>query len=184
MEEKELVQSAQKGDKESFGVLVEKYRNKMFYLAYGMTNNRETADDLAQEVFIKAYRALPRFSFKAKFSTWLYRIAINTIKDFHRKEAGVERVNFNNRTEVPVEKNFTDKDEKQEKLKIIRENIKKLPEKHRIILTLRDVQGKSYSEIADILHIAPGTVDSRLFRARKKLRKAMAPYLKLFRRES
>ncbi|MFO7981689.1 MAG: sigma-70 family RNA polymerase sigma factor [Candidatus Aminicenantes bacterium] len=184
MEEKELVQSAQKEDKDSFGILVERYRNKMFYLAYSMTNNRETADDLAQEVFIKAYRALPRFNLESKFSTWLYRIAINTIKDFHRKESGIEKVSLDQRTDVPDAKNFKGEEEKQEKLKLIRENINKLPEKHRIILTLRDVQGKSYSEIADILKIAPGTVDSRLFRARKKLRKVMAPYLSLFRRES
>lgn len=184
MEEKEFVRSAQKGDQNSFGILVERYRNKMFYLAYSMTNNRETADDLAQEVFIKAYRALPRFNLKSKFSTWLYRIAINAIKDFHRKESGIEKVSLNQRKEVPDTRNFEDEDEKQEKLKLIRENINKLPEKHRIILTLRDIQGKSYSEIADILHIAPGTVDSRLFRARKSLRKLMAPYLSLFRRES
>jgi len=184
MEEKELVQSAQKGDKESFGILVEKYRNKMFYLAYSMTNNRETADDLAQEVFIKAYRALPRFNLKSKFSTWLYRIAINTVKDFHRKESGVKKVSLDQRREIPDRKNFTEKNEKQEKLKLIRENIKKLPENHRIILTLRDIQGKPYSEIAEILKISPGTVDSRLFRARKKLRKSMAPYLRLPRRES
>jgi RNA polymerase sigma-70 factor (ECF subfamily) len=184
MEDKEIVQTAQKGDKDSFGILVEKYRNKMFYLAYSMTNNRETADDLAQEVFIKAYQALPRFNLKSKFSTWLYRIAINTIKDFHRKESGIKKVSLNQRTEVLDAKNFRVEDEKQEKLKLTRENMNKLPEKHRIILTLRDIQGKSYSEIADILHVAPGTVDSRLFRARKKLRKVMAPYLNLFRRES
>ncbi|MFW6140635.1 MAG: RNA polymerase sigma factor [Acidobacteriota bacterium] len=184
MEEKELVQLAKKGDEDSFGILVERHRNKMFYLAYSMTNNRETADDLAQEVFIKAYRALPKFNLKSKFSTWIYRIAVNTIKDFHRKESGVERVSLNQRTEVPDTQNFKGEDEKQEKLKLIRESINKLPEKHRIILTLRDIQGKSYSEIADVLHVSPGTVDSRLFRARKKLRKSMAPYLNLFRRES
>jgi len=184
MEEKEIVQSARKGDKDSFGILVEKYRNKMFYLAYSRTNNRETADDLAQEIFIKAYRALPRFNLKSKFSTWLYRIAINTIKDFHRKESGSKRLSLDQSAQVSDVKNLKNEEEKQEKLKIIRESIDKLPEKHRIILTLRDIQGKSYSEIADILHISPGTVDSRLFRARKKLREAMAPYLKLFRRES
>jgi RNA polymerase sigma-70 factor (ECF subfamily) len=184
MEEKEIVQSARKGDKDSFGTLVERYRNKMFYLAYSMTNNRETADDLAQEVFIKAFRALPRFNLKSKFSTWLYRIAINTIKDFHRKESGNKRMSLDQRAIVSDEKDIKNEEEKQEKLKIIRESIDRLPEKHRIILTLRDIQGKSYSEIADILHISPGTVDSRLFRARKKLREAMAPYLNLFRRES
>jgi RNA polymerase sigma-70 factor, ECF subfamily len=184
MEEKELIQSAQKGDKDSFGVLVERYRNKMFYLAYSMTNNRETADDLAQEVFVKAYRALPRFNLASKFSTWLYRIAINAVKDFHRKESGWERVSLDERIELSDTKNFRNEDEKQKRLEIIRENINKLPEKHRIVLSLRDIQGKSYSEIADILHVSPGTVDSRLFRARKKLRKMMAPYLSLFRRES
>ncbi len=184
MEEKEIVQSAQKGDKEAFGILVAKYKNKMFYLAYSMTNNRETADDLSQEVFIKAYRALPRFKLGSKFSTWLYRIAVNTIKDFHRKHSGIERVSLDENIKVQDTELVKDEEEKQEKLKLIRESIQKLPEKQRIILTLRDIQGRAYSEIADILNISPGTVDSRLFRARKKLRKVMTPYLSLFRRES
>ncbi len=184
MEEEKIVQSAQKGDKDAFGILVDKYRNKMFYLAYSMTNNRETADDLAQEIFIKAYRALPRFNLESKFSTWLYRIAINTIKDFFRKESGIERVSLHDHIGIEETVDFNGQSDKQEKLELIKKNIGKLPEKHRIILTLRDIQGKSYSEIAEILNISPGTVDSRLFRARKKLRKVMAPYLSLFRRES
>jgi RNA polymerase sigma-70 factor (ECF subfamily) len=184
MEEEKIVRSAQKGDKDAFGILVDKYRNKMFYLAYSMTNNRETADDLAQEVFIKAYRALPRFNLESKFSTWLYRIAINTIKDFYRKESGIERVDLHDQIGIEEMVDINGESDKQDKLDLIKENISKLPEKHRIIITLRDIQGKSYSEIAEILNISPGTVDSRLFRARKKLKKVMAPYLSLFRRKS
>jgi RNA polymerase sigma-70 factor (ECF subfamily) len=184
MEEKEIVRSAQKGDQDAFAHLVEKYRNKMFYLAYSMTNNRETADDLAQEVFIKAYRALPRFNLKSRFSTWLYRIAINTVKDFYRKQSGVEKVSLEDSMEVRDDMEWKSVEETQDRLKIIQKHINKLPEKHRIIITLRDIQGKSYSEIAEILNISPGTVDSRLFRARRKLRTMIAPYLSLFRRES
>jgi RNA polymerase sigma-70 factor (ECF subfamily) len=106
------------------------------------------------------------------------------VKDFYRKQSGVEKVSLEDSMEVRDDMEWKSVEETQDRLKIIQKHINKLPEKHRIIITLRDIQGKSYSEIAEILNISPGTVDSRLFRARRKLRTMIAPYLSLFRRES
>jgi len=82
MEEKELVRLSLEGDEEAFGLLVKKYQKKVFHLAYGFTRDRETADDLAQEAFIKAYFNLSKFKSRSEFGTWLYRITINTVKDY------------------------------------------------------------------------------------------------------
>ena len=175
MEEKELVRSAISGNQEAFAALVEIYRIKMFNLAYSITRNRETADDIAQDVFIKAYLALPRFKFKSEFGTWLYRIAINTIKDQMRKQSRMKTTPYEeNISYTPIQEDETVKKEIQsetdQKRKLVYTTLNSLPEKHRLILTLRDIQEYSYKDITNILKISPGTVDSRLHRARKLLR--------------
>ena len=176
MKEKELVHKAQTGNEEAFTALFEKYRIKMFNLAYSFTRNQETADDLAQDIFIKAYLSLPKFQYKSKFGTWLYRIGVNTIKDHLRKESRIKAIPFDENIAVHTHRTdeFTKREAEQEKVSqklVLYETIRSLPDKHRIILTLRDIQGNPYGEIAKILNISPGTVDSRLHRARKMLRK-------------
>lgn len=182
MEEKELVQRTMEGDEEAFGVLVKKYRTKVFNLAYSLTRDRDAADDLAQESFIKAYFALPRFKLKSGFGTWLYRIAMNTVKDYLRKKSKVREVAFGKEIEhlVIQEDEMERKEKKQQEeqnRRLVHEAIQSLPEKYQLILSLRDIQGFSYGEIADILNISPGTVDSRLHRARKSLRKKIGLFL-------
>ena len=182
MEEKELVLQSINGDDEAFGLLVNKYKNKVFNMAYNMTHNRETADDMAQEVFIKAYRALPKFQFKSQFGTWLYQITANHIRDYLRKEGKVKQYSLEEMQELPSQdKNHTQSIEKKQidkkRKEIVFTAIRSLPDKHRIILVLRDIQGYSYDDIAKILKISPGTVDSRLFRARRSLRKKISPFL-------
>ena len=182
MEEKELVQLSKQGDEEAFASLVKKYRIKVFNLAFSLTRDRDTADDLAQEAFIKAYYALPRFQLRSGFGTWLYRITINHVRDFLRKTGRVKKLPFNEIKESSIvqedntmkkEKEFTE----EQRRKIVHETIQTLPEKHQVILSLRDIQGLSYEEVSRILKISPGTVDSRLHRARKLLRKKLAPFL-------
>jgi len=182
MEEKELVRRTIEGDEEAFGVLVKKYRTKVFNLAYSLTRDRDAADDLAQESFIKAYFALPRFKLKSGFGTWLYRIAMNTVKDYLRKKGRIREVTFGKEIEhlVIQEDEMERKEKKQQEeqnRRLVHEAIQSLPEKYQLILSLRDIQGFSYGEIADILNVSPGTVDSRLHRARKTLRKKIGLFL-------
>ena len=182
MDEKELIRQAAEGSEEAFAVLVKKYRPKMFNLAYSMIRNRETADDIAQDVFIKAYIYISKFKYKSSFGTWLYRIAVNTVKDYLRKESRINKISFDERLASPdipdiQEDGVVIKEEELEaklRKKLLHRAIQALPEKHRTILTLRDIQGISYKEITGILNISPGTVDSRLYRARRMLRKKVA----------
>jgi RNA polymerase sigma-70 factor (ECF subfamily) len=182
MDEKQLVRLAQDGSREAFEALVTKYQSKVFSMALSFIRNREAADDAAQEVFLKAYLALPKFHLKSEFGTWLYRIAVNHIKDVLRKRGRAKEVSLEEVREVSV----TDEDglekaelekETEKRKSLVQTLVQALPEKYRVILTLRDIQGLPYEEISQVLHLSPGTVDSRLHRARKMLRHRLAPYL-------
>jgi RNA polymerase sigma-70 factor (ECF subfamily) len=181
MDEKELIRRSQAGDGEAFGVLVERYKGKVFSLAYGFTRDRVAADDLAQEVFIKVYLCLSKFQAKSEFGTWLYRVAVNHIKDYLRK-------NKKRMKEIPLEEAgdrvlaSSDLGPEEQRLRegereIVQAALARLPERYRTILTLRDIDGLSYEEISGILKLSPGTVDSRLHRARRKLREKLAGQL-------
>jgi len=174
MDEKELIRRSQAGDGEAFGVLAERYKGKVFSLVYGFTRDRTVADDLAQEVFIKAYFSLPKFKAESGFGTWLYRIAVNHSKDFLRKSKGRQReVSLEDVGEQTLTAENRSPEEtrvEEERRRIIQDALARLPERHRVILTLRDIEGLSYDEISGILKLSPGTVDSRLHRARRKLR--------------
>ncbi len=181
MEEKELVRLSREGSEEAFAELVKKYRIKVFNLAFSLTRDRDVADDLAQEAFIKAYYALPRFQSRSGFGTWLYRIAINHARDYLRKKSRMIQISIDNIKESSIlQEDKTMKEEKEsaeaQRKQFVHQSIRSLPEKHQVILSLRDIQGFSYEEISKILKISPGTVDSRIYRARKMLRKKLAPF--------
>jgi RNA polymerase sigma-70 factor (ECF subfamily) len=182
MDEKDLVQKSQEGNEEAYGVLVETYKRKVFNMVYSMTLNREVADDLAQEVFIKAYYALPRFKGKAAFSTWLHQITVNHTRDYLRKASRMKQVPFDEtKGDLSTQEDESEKRGREEDLaqkkKIVFEAVTTLPDNYRIILSLRDIQGLQYEEISRVLNISPGTVDSRLHRARKMLNKKIIPFL-------
>jgi RNA polymerase sigma-70 factor, ECF subfamily len=182
MDEKELVRLAREGSQEAFEELVKKYQSKVFSMALSFTRNREAADDLAQEVFLKAYLALPRFQGKSEFGTWLYRISVNHIKDFLRKKGRAKEVSLEDVGEISLsDRDQADKAvleaEAEARRGLVRRSVERLPDKYRVILTLRDIQGLPYDEISRVLRLSPGTVDSRLHRARKILRDRMSPYL-------
>lgn len=179
MEEKKLVQLSKEGDEEAFAALVNKYKTKVFHLAFSFTHNQDIADDLAQEAFIKAYFALPKFQLKSEFGTWLYRIAMNHTKDYLRKKGRAKEISLDDLA-VPQEEKTraTEKEQEEQRRRILYRSISELPEKYQSILAMRDIQGFSYEEISKILKLSPGTVDSRLHRARKMLRKKIMPFLK------
>ena len=181
MEERRLVELAREGREDAYAELVRSYQSKVFRMAYGFTGNRESADDLTQEIFLKAYLALPRFRFGSTFGTWLYRVAVNHMKDFLRKRPKVKEVSLEAVGEPAAAGDaFAAMDEEREDEKrrtLVHRELATLPDKFRIVLTLRDVEGLPYDEIARILGLSPGTLDSRLHRARKMLRKKLAPAL-------
>ena len=181
MEDRRLVELAQQGNEEAFAELVGIYQSKVFGMALNFTRDRETADDLSQEIFLRAYLALPKFRFRSEFGTWLYRVAMNHVKDFLRKRSNTREVSLEEIGEIPVSDDSLEKREKERQeertKRLLYAHIETLPVKFRIVLTLRDIQGMSYDEISRVLKVSPGTVDSRLHRARKMLRKKLAPHL-------
>jgi RNA polymerase sigma-70 factor (ECF subfamily) len=187
MDEKELVRRAREGDKDAFGLLVKMYEKKVHNLAYQFTRNDAVADDLAQEVFLKAYFALPKFRGQSEFGTWLYRIGVNHIKDYLRKkprELPLTVVPEDRAGGAEARAAEQEAREADERRAVVMACLAELPARHRIIITLRDLQGLSYDEISKTLKISQGTVDSRLFRARQLLRKRVNAFLERERRAS
>jgi RNA polymerase sigma-70 factor (ECF subfamily) len=181
MEERKLAELAREGREDAYAELVRAYQSKVFSMAYGFTGNRESADDLTQEVFLKAYLALPRFRFGSAFGTWLYRIAVNHFRDFLRKRSKVKEVSLEVVGELAAAGDAVATMEKERederRRKLVRCELATLPDKYRTVLTLRDVEGLPYEEIARVIGLSPGTLDSRLHRARKMLRKRLATVL-------
>ncbi|MCF7734195.1 MAG: sigma-70 family RNA polymerase sigma factor [Akkermansiaceae bacterium] len=176
-----LVALAQGGDMRSYDALVTRHRGRIFAMIRNMIHQEAEAWDLAQEVFIKAWQALPRFEAKARFSTWLYRIAHNVVYDWARKKRieGVGEFNdevFERDRIDPGSMTTPDTGEAPDAAMArgeLREKIEaalgKLTPEHREVVLLKDVQGLAYKEIAKVVGTSIGTVMSRLFYARQKL---------------
>ena len=176
-----LVALAQKGDMEAYDELVTRHRGKIYAMIRNMVKNDADAWDLSQDAFIKAWKALPRFEARARFSTWLFRIAHNVVYDWVRKRkiesAGElndeifdrDRIDASARTAPSFIESPDDAMEHTELRAKIEEALGKLSAEHREAVVLKDVQGLSYKEIADVMDCTLGTVMSRLFYARQKL---------------
>lgn len=175
------VNRCKEGDPDAFEPLVQKFAGRIQRLAWGVLGERrEEADDAVQEIFLKAYLALPRFRGDAKFSTWLYRIAVNHCRDIIRRsplktvpldETHLLAMGDNDSVNREIE-NDQDAPDSGESAKTLERLFIQLNEKHRRILVMRELEGMSYDEIGEILKIPPGTVRSRLNRARGRLLKA------------
>ena len=177
-----LVQQAVGGDTQAFGKLVEKYESFVYRTVFYDLKSHEDAQDVSQEIFIKAYKALSSFRSDSEFSTWLYRICKNTVYDHLRKLSKAKTVPLSELSDVDEgEREFEIADTSDaynpektaitnETTKIVHAAINSLSEEHRTVIVLRDIEGLSYTQISDIMSLEEGTVKSRLSRARAALK--------------
>lgn len=186
--DQQLVARARQGDKNAFGLLVSKYQRKVQRLLSRLVRDPAEVEDLTQETFIKAYRALDSFRGDSAFYTWLYRIAINTAKNHlmasnrrpmvnatvHETEEGEtwDELDTLSDSETPENLLLT-----QEIAQTVEEAIQSLPEELRTAITLRELEGLSYEEIAQVMGCPIGTVRSRIFRAREAIAHRLRPLL-------
>ena len=167
-----LIARSRGGDSGAFDLLVEKYQDRVYTLAYRITGHHADAQDAAQDAFVKAYLALGAFRGDASFSTWLHRIAVNAAYDAVRRRppAAPDPVEARRMPADPL----ADRAERVEARERIHRAIARLPLEQRAVVVLRDVQGWSYEEIAAIVAVPIGTVRSRLARGREALRVELA----------
>jgi RNA polymerase sigma-70 factor (ECF subfamily) len=181
-----LVERAQKGDKRAFELLVMKYRRKVERLLSRMVRDAAEVEDITQEAFIKAYRALPQFRGESAFYTWLYRIAVNTAKNYlaTRKRqpvaSEVQSEDAENYEEGELLRDVATPDAELQSKQIaqaVNAAVEALPEELRNAITLREIEGLSYDEIAQMMDCPIGTVRSRIFRAREAIAERIRPLL-------
>lgn len=186
-----LLARVKAGDRAAYRVLVERYQRRVYNLAFSLTKNREDAADIAQDAFVKAFQSLAAFKGDASFYTWIYRITSNLAIDFLRKarpgvvaeaegnapedlaDAGAGAGILSTRLGTNPQRTAL----RRELAEKMEEALAQLPEKHRAILVLREVEGLSYEELAETLGIPKGTVMSRLFHARSKMQEILGAYL-------
>lgn len=186
--DEELIFRLQRGDEWAFQLLVRRFRKKLFSVAYGITLDREESKDIVQEVFLQAYRSIGGFRGDASLATWLHRIAVNRCLNWKRRWArrfkwmhvstdsmddDAPTVEIESPLPTP-ETRVADAQTRQQ----IDNALKMLPEQIRTVFVLRELEGLSYEQIADITGIRLGTVRSRLFHARKRLKEILQPRVK------
>ena len=170
-DDREAIEACRRGDREAFDRLVERYQRDVYRLCYRYVNNHHDASDLAQEAFLKAYRAIGRYRGDSAFSTWLYRIAVNTCLNFRAtRRLPSEELSEN----LPdASRGVADRLEQDELSEKVREAVSRLPEKQRATLILKIYQDLTHEEVAAILGTTVGTVKANLFHALRNMRKAM-----------
>lgn len=159
------------GDELVFSELVKRHKEKVRNIIYLTLSNTDSVDDIGQEVFITVYKHLKNFRFESQFTTWLYRITINKCKD-HLRKKNIRSIFLPLKDDEPV---FESINEDTDIKHIVGNAIATLPDKLRIPLVLKDLEGFSYQEIADTMECEIGTVKSRIFRAREALKKILKP---------
>lgn len=186
----QLVKRCKRSDNEAYAKLVERYQRKVFSVALGMVKNQEDAMDITQDTFVKVHRYIGNFQGTSSFYTWLYRIAFNLCIDHIRRagkrantefderiggENDKEDVNqfMSNRNDLSPSKVM----KRKELAGIIQDGLSELPPIHQAVIIMREIEGLSYTEMADILQVSKGTVMSRLHHARQKLRRVLDPFI-------
>ncbi|MFY9260442.1 MAG: RNA polymerase sigma factor RpoE [Gallionella sp.] len=185
--DQQLVERVQRGDKHAFNLLVSKYQRRLGRLISRFVRDSAEAEDVTQDAFIKAYRALPGFRGESAFYTWLYRIGINTAKnhlmankrrpisnsDFDAEESeGFEEASLLREVSTPENELMS-----KQVVDVVQATLQQLPEDLRSALTLREIEGLSYEEIAEVMNCPIGTVRSRIFRAREAVAEKLRPLL-------
>lgn len=180
VDENKLVNKAVKGDNSAFEALMEKHMGIIYNIALRMTANQDDAEDMTQEIMIKIFRSLGSFKGNSKFSTWIYRVAVNTCLDELKKKKNKKHLSLDaeisgddgeNQIEIKDDSPSPEKLAEQNELRdIVAAAVKLLSDEHRAVIVLRDIRGMSYSEIAGILGCSDGTVKSRISRARAQLK--------------
>jgi RNA polymerase sigma-70 factor (ECF subfamily) len=178
IEDQVLVERVLSGDNRAFEKLVEKYKKRIYYLAYKMTRDHDSADELAQESFVKAYQALSRFKKGYSFYTWIYRICVNLSINFLKKEknsistdliSDKELLHFSKNVSNQLESMIT-----SEQAAIVKQALETIPPDQKAVFILKTYENMTYEQMANVLNCSIGTVMSRLFRARHKLRGLLA----------
>lgn len=170
----ELVARMRDGDPEALRTIVERYQERIFALIYGIVRDRHEVEDVAQEVFFKVFTRITAFDGRSRFYTWLYRVAANSAKDHLKKRSRRPSVALDE--DDGLESGATgpaDEAQQAEARRRVRHAIQKLSARYREVLALRELEGMSYNEIAAVLKVSIGTVESRLHRARGRLKSAL-----------
>lgn len=185
--DQQLVERAQRGEKHAFELLVSKYQRKLARLLSRFIRDATEVEDVTQEAFIKAYRALPSFRGDSAFYTWLYRIGINTAKNY--LVAMGRRAPTTTEFDSEEAESFEDGDQlrdlntpenllmSKQVAETVNETLAELPEELRTAITLREIEGLSYEDIANIMNCPIGTVRSRIFRAREAIAERLKPMI-------
>lgn len=185
--DQQLVERAQRGDKRAFELLVSKYQRKLARLLSRFIRDTTEVEDVTQEAFIKAYRALPTFRGDSAFYTWLYRIGINTAKNYlvalGRRAPTTTDFNSDEAENFEDGEQLRDMNTPENELisrqvaETVNQTLGELPEELRTAITLREIEGLSYEDIASIMNCPIGTVRSRIFRAREAIAERLRPLL-------
>jgi len=179
-----LIKAVQAGDHKAFESLVRRYQRQVANLIYVTMGSSDDVDDIAQEVFIRVYKSLPRFKFDASFFSWIYRITMNLCIDEIRKRKIRKVLSLDFLTEDALEKSRKNKDHSMpsdsiladERREIVQSALQSLKPEHRDILVLREYNDLGYNEIAEALDISVEAVKSRIFRARSELKILLSKY--------
>jgi len=173
-DDRELVARMRGGDAEALRLLMERYQQRVFALIFGIVRDRHEVEDVAQEVFLKVFMRISAFDGRSRFYTWLYRVAANAAKDHLKKRIRRPAVPLDEDAGIPdTAGGPRERAATREDRRMVREAIASLPPRYREVLALRELEGFTYNEIAGVLRLSMGTVESRLHRARARLKRRL-----------
>jgi RNA polymerase sigma-70 factor (ECF subfamily) len=190
-DDRELVRRVQGGEQQAFRILFERYHRRAYAVAYGVVKNKQDALDVVQDAFVKVHRYIDSFQGGSSFYTWLYRIVMNLSIDHIRRRRNAKGMEYDDavgRDDDDVagdgallprilDGNPSKTVIRRELLERIQRALEELPEHHRAVILLREVEGLSYEEMAEVLAVPKGTIMSRLFHARKKMQALLSDYM-------